>query len=285
MKLIYSCIAIVAVFAVASAATAQTLDVDTGVRVTDLSQTPNASDLSNNQSVTGIATNSFVSAFIDTPFGNGIGTAKASGKAGVMKVYADSAYNYVIPGGDAGGYAESSASVRFTDYFTVTSSTLPIGTLTTLNFAYVINGSVNVPQADQRPGLYDFADGYFRVQTKEDDQEKTFIYPEEPLANFGITVQTAVGETFAVRYGLEADTYLGSNIPDYRFVYSDFYNTAHIYATAADPNVSFLTASGYNYTALAVVPEPTTLLLLLPGLFCMACIFHQRRKYGSKKRP
>ena len=277
MRFLDSCIAIAAVFTVASAATAQTaqLDVDTTASVIDMSQTPNTSNMSDDQSSTGTATNNFIFALTDNPLGNGVAIAKASAKAGVMKVYADTAYNYVIRTGTAGGYAGSGASINFTDYFTVNSSTLPIGTLTTLNFSYAINGSVNVPEADQaRPGISAFADGYIRAQTKEDDQEATFYYPQNPLGNFGITVQAAVGETFSLRYGLEAGTYLQSDIPDYRFVDSDFYNTAHIYANTNDPNISFTTASGYNYANLVVVPEPTTLLLLIPGLTFLICIFY-----------
>jgi len=267
----------------ASTARAQSMDVGAKSSVVDWSLNPGSDGANDPHSATGLATNSFLYAQASTTFGNGAATAKAAGKAGVMQAYSSTSYNYVIRAADAGGYAESGASVDFTDLFTVTSSTLAAGTLTTLNFAYIVDGSVNAPYADQlRPGISAFADGYIRAQTQEDDQEASFSFPEKPLSNMGITVQAAVGETFQLRYGLETGTYLQSDIPDYRFVDSDFYNTVHIYADATDPNVSFTTASGYSYAFPAVVPESNTVLLFLPGFVCLmgALLWRQGRCFN-----
>jgi len=280
MRGVLSCIALIAVLGCVSPGWAQdaSLTVDGHCRVTDLSLNPNFNDTDDNHSVTGLAVNSFLSAQNINTFGNGEAIAKASGKAGVMKAYSSAAYNYVPDAVGEGGYASNSASVDITDYFTVTSSTLPDGTLTTLNFSYVVNGSVNAPWADQlRPGITAIANGFLEAESNEDSQEGKFSFPDKPLSNFGITVQAKVGETFRVRYQLETGAYLSGNIPDYRFVDSDFYDTAYIYANATDPNVSFTTASGYNYAA-AVVPESNAILMFVPGLVGLVCVVSRRRR-------
>lgn len=232
------------------------LRVSVGLRITDLSQSPNnAVDYGTNLVATGKS--SFLSPITVSDartFGTGRATALATGQAGKLRCRSTGGYDYIIPNRGQGGYTECMASVSVEDDLTVVSSTLPPDTVVTLSVKLSLRGTVSAPESDQRrPGITADLSANFVSQTSIEFQSKTTSHLRGNLGDLVFDIHAKVGETFRMLYSIDATTTLGSNIPDYRDLTSDGYTSdqgATLFITPQDPvNVSLTAASGYDYSS------------------------------------
>ncbi len=245
------------------------VNVDTLSGITDLSQNPNFHNAADDQVSTGSNTLSPITAQTFDSFGTGFSEAVATGQAGILRARSKAGYGYFVPSLTDGGYASVNATVEVNDWLTPTSTIYANGTAVTLHFVFAVHGSVDVPDSDQqRPGITAIGLTHVDATTSIDSFAKTITVPSQNLdGSITFDLNAQIGSAFKFRYSLEAATYLSSSIPDYRVVSSNFYSTGIMSIAANDPNVSFTTASGYNY---APVPEPTSLCALGLGVATFA---------------
>ena len=245
---------------VSSQAQNASLTASVVMSVTDFSQNPASSGINTNLVATGKA--SFLSPIsVDgaVTFGPGRSTAAASGQAGRMRCRSTGGFDYFVPSANQGGYTECTARVSVEDFVTVSSTTLPPGTVVTLSFTLSTHGTVSAPAADQaRPGITADLSANVVAATLVATQFKALSHLQGTLGTVTYDVQATVGETFRLLYELDASTYLSSSIADYRDLSSDGY-TADQGATLSimpqDPaNVSLTATSGYDY---GTTPNPT----------------------------
>ncbi len=234
-------------------AQAPSLSVSLALGIIDWAKTPNTVGYGTNPIVTGAAVLSPISLSHAEAYGSGRASAKLTAQAGNLRCWSTGGFDYFVPAQTDGGYMECSASARVEDFLTVSSTTLPPGTIVTLTFTLSVHGTVSAPADDQRrPGITADVVGDAVMQTTVEFQHKTLSHLQGTLGSNVFKLQAKVGETFRMLHELEADTYLSSSIADYRDLVSDGY-TGDLGCTLSlsidDPaNVTVSAASGYDYT-------------------------------------
>ncbi len=221
--------------------------------ITDFAQSGPALSVSTNLVATGKS--SFltpISVGDARTYGAGRASAYATGRAGVLRCLSTGGFDYFVPSTTEGGYTECTASVAVEDFVTVSSTTLPPGTVVTLSFTLGVKGTVSAPAADQRrPGITADLSVNVVAATQVATQFKALSHLQGTLGTVTYDVQATVGETFRLLYELDASTYLSSSIADYRDLSSDGYTADQGATLSIIPqdasNVSLTAASGYDY--------------------------------------
>ena len=241
-----------------------TVHVTLSTSIRDLTLTPIDHDETANQTATGRpAVLVPTSLSIADAYGPGTTTADASGQAGLLRCRTTSTYPYVVPSFTEGGGSSADATIEVVDYITVTSPTLPAGTVVTLSVKMTFRGTISATSQQQaRPGIDTQFQVAIRAMSSVDDQLDGLTYPIKPIRDLSLKVKAKVGETFLLRYSLDSTTYLVGGIPDIRSVTSDVYsadNMAVVTLSPLDPdNVAFTPSSGAPYTVQTNLPPTPT---------------------------
>ena len=220
--------------------------------VVDRSQNPASQDINTNQSVLGAALSFPVTVSLTNTFGQGSGSAAATGQAGFLRCQSTAGYAYVDDASNQGGYSSTEARSTFVDFLTVNSATLPRDTVVLFSFTYTIHGTASGPPKGQTGGrASEDIFGSLLAESSIDSKYKSLSFAAGTLGEVQGQVQAKVGETFRIVYILDAITYLSSDVQDYRLLTSDGASPgfgATISISPQDPtNVSFTAASGYTY--------------------------------------
>lgn len=233
------------------AAHAQAVDVLFGVSssISDFSLNPNESDMGSSDSHVGAGTVLLpVNLGVTDAFGGGNTSVSAVGQMGVMHCTSQAGYAYVIRSATTGGAASTTSHFDFDDFVTVTSPTLPTGTVVAINVSLLLSGGVSVPAAGQaRPGITANNNAYMRATSPIDDQLLSESNPATAVHDLVAVLQARVGDRFTFRYGIQTLTTLASDIPDYRSVSCDYSGRAVV--SAQNPGVILTSGSGYAYVA------------------------------------
>ncbi len=234
--------------------------VTASTRVRDIELTPIDLGQSGDQMATGKAAVSVpISVNLSDAYGPGTATAQATGQAGFLRCRTTAAYPYVIRDFTHGGGSSAETSIEVYDYVTVTSPTLPAGTVVAIAFTMKFRGVNSATSAQQaRPGIVTEFHAFLRCTSSVDDQLQSMTNPNPNQRDLGFSVNAKVGETFMVRYELDTLTGLQSDIPDIRSMETDVYtgdNMAWVTMSPIDPsNVVLITASGAAYNGTPPVP-------------------------------
>ncbi|MDR7267871.1 hypothetical protein J2X20_000500 [Pelomonas saccharophila] len=189
--------------------------------------------------------------------------ARMDGSDGVLSAYVDAELKGIPPRSDPGLGIYAEAKLNGQDYFTVTSGLLPVGALTQLSFDLDVMGNGRA-----------FAD--FKVAeifTNGGQSNKLTLSYNDP--GNGLVTSTThgsfmakVGTSYSIEYSLTASGGVSifglSSANPVKFIVSDYFHTAHVYAQPDAPNVVLQTLSGHDYAQ--PVPEPASAWLLLAGL-------------------
>lgn len=189
--------------------------------------------------------------------------AKMDGSDGTLSAYVDAEVKGIPPRSDPalGIYVE--AKLNGQDYFTVKSSVLPVGTLTSLSFDLDVMGNGRA-----------FADFKVAEIFSNGGQSNRLSLSYNDPGNGMVTATThgsfmaKVGTSYSIEYSLTVSGGLSifglSSSNPVKYIVSDYFHTAHVYAQPDAPNVSLQTVSGHDYSQ--PVPELASAWLLLAGL-------------------
>lgn len=201
------------------------------------------------------------------------GTARAFADFGQLH-----ASNFVQIQGAGGNNVTIGARsfVQLTDFVTVQSSVLPVGSPVTVKMTMDVSGTGG--------GWMNFGVNAFvqRVGVSND-----FPVGGDSLEDYETTYNTKVGDRFQVVYGLAAYARMFStawgpaNVLNGRNNSSNYGNSVHLYMGGLDPSlgVTLQNSNGFTY-ATSAVPEPASAWLLLTGLPLLARRA-RRRQYTS----
>ena len=167
------------------------------------------------------------------------------------------------------------AFAQLTDFVTIHSSVLPVGSPVTVQMTMDVSGTGG--------GWMNFGVNGFlqRVDVATDSGGAA-------LQDYEATYNAKVGDTFRVTYGLVAfaRTFLTgwqpANVLNGRNNSSNYGNSVHLYMGGLDPSlgVTLQNADGFTY-AVSAVPEPAASWLLLTGLPLLAWRAGRRRQCTS----
>ena len=238
---------------IAADAAVATFQVNCNTSISDLSLNPNVHNIQNSDSRSGPpAALTPISFDVSDSFGGGTATASSFGQPGLMRIKCSSGYTYVIRSPTAGGQASGNGLVDESDFVTVGSPTLPAGTVVQINFGMLLDGTVLTPWSAQlRPGIAAYMFANMRASGVIGDKILSITVPQYDLHDLRSSILAKVGETLSFRYSMQAACTLASDIADIRFVSCDFYGGARPFLTAQNPNVTLVSASGFDYTGVA----------------------------------
>ena len=194
-----------------------------------------------------------------------------------------------IPSPSSEASGEGIVNTSFNDAGTVTSSTLPLGTLIQLQISLgvddVLTASSTVNESGALLGQADVQStfAFYGSGNFSDGKGDGFImYADSSVTGMAdpafqtATLQATVGETFQLTGTLyvkgisSAGFYNNLHDPLSSFAVADASNTANFNIDALTPGVTIATASGLGYSTPAAVPEASTAvsmsLLLMLGL-------------------
>lgn len=238
----------------AANAAVATFQANCNTSITDSSLNPSAHNIQNSDIRSGPpAALTPISFDASDSFGGGTATATTFAQPGLMKIKCSAGYAYVIRSQTTGGQASGNGMVDESDFVTVGSPTLPSGTVVQINFGMLLDGTASPPWSDQlRPGIAAYMFANMRAFGAIGDRILNITVPQVDLHDLRSSILAKVGETFSFRYSMQVTCTLVSDIPDIRFVSCDFYGSARPFMNSQNPNVTLVSASGFDYTGVAL---------------------------------
>jgi len=226
------------------------VQVSTHTSISDAALVPISHDISFHDSHAGFPAvlNPITFATSDV-YSGGTASAAASGQAGLLRLKCSAGYNYVIRTATAGGAASGGGEIDVDDFVTVGSPNLANGTVVVIHFGMLLSGTTSTPWSAQlRPGIADYMFANMRAQGSIGDKILNITFPQSELHDLNSTIVAKVGETFSFRYSMSTACSLASDIADIRFLSCDFYGYGKPFVSAQNPNVTLVSASGFDYT-------------------------------------
>lgn len=189
--------------------------------------------------------------------------AMMDGSDGVLSAYVDAELKGIPPRGDAGLGIYVESYLWGIDYLTVKSNVLAAGALTELKFDLNILGNGRVFADMKVARLFNNGSHANQLSLSYSDSGGGTVH-DTTHGSF----MAVVGEVYSIEYSLTASAGLSiyglSSANPVKYLVSDYFHTAHFYASPSDAAVQLQALSGHDYTL--AVPEPASAALLLAGL-------------------